>query len=82
MKKKYVGLVGCYFHSIEAGEIKWQGLVVSKITEDYYLVQLFEWMLGQPNCLKLTHLSQMSDWHFYHSSSAMREAWQGNQPSK
>ena len=70
------GIIGKWFHSMDKspdfqGCVKWQGKVLSKINDGLYLVQLFEWMAGQPTEQKLVSLNEMSDWIFYDSSENM-----------
>ena len=64
-----------WFHSKgEDGSIHWQGQVLEKVNDDVYLVQLYDWMLGQSGCMKLVLIKDMSGWDFYQSSDHMREA--------
>ena len=57
------GLVGrCFVHFDEhkAGLVQHQGIVRAKITETVYLVQYFDWIVGEPSTLQLLPLDQMT----------------------
>ena len=68
-------LEGLWFHSKnECGETIWQGKVIERINEKVYIVQLYEWLLGQESCMKLVFIDNMINWDFYISADDMREA--------
>ena len=73
------GMVGLYFHTLnEDGTGEWQGCVVGKLPGDRYLVQLCEWLLGQPTILKIVSLDQMTDtnrWQFYRTREEMLDEY-------
>lgn len=72
----YMRLKGRYFHSFEDdGVVKWQGYVLGSPGLGYYMVQLFEWLVGSPSCQKLVHLSEMNGWHFYDTQEEMAETY-------
>ena len=59
-------LIGKFFRSkSEGGEWKWQGKVIGSPVECWYLVQLYDWMLGLPDVQQLVPLMDMVDWSFY-----------------
>ena len=74
-------LVGKYFHSfpIKEGEkhrrITWQGRVIGKVSEGLYLVQLCEWLFGQPSNQRLVDIAMMmrEEWQFYTNDEHWRE---------
>lgn len=71
-KAKKVQLVGCWFHSFSAENVvEWQGQVVSRVDDTFYLVQLFEWISGDPGCLQIVPVEKMIDWFFYETNDAM-----------
>lgn len=75
-------LVGNCFHSYSADEvIKWQGVVVARINDDHYLVQLFDWLVGGPSCARVASLDDMRSWKFYETDEDMRDAY-NNAPRK
>jgi hypothetical protein len=69
------GLVGNCFHSIdEEGKIQWQGRVLSSPKQDWYLIQTYEWLMGEPHDRKLVHFDKMVNWLFYENENDMRFA--------
>lgn len=65
-------LIGQYFHSInEKGKIEWQGVVIGRPEPCWYLVQLFEWLMGEPNVRRLVNIEAMSNWLFYEDEDSM-----------
>ncbi len=70
-------LEGKFFHSFHPdGEILWQGYVIAEQADGYYLVHLFEWMLGEPSVQKVVHLGEMADWELYDSAEEMNDAYE------
>ena len=68
------GLVGLFFHSISAGnEVEWQGRIVKELPSERYLVQLYDWMLGDPSLKKIVQISEMAAWRFYDSAEEWRD---------
>jgi hypothetical protein len=69
-------LVGSWFHSFNAeGEVRWQGCVVADLG-DYYLVQTYEWFMGDPSFQQLASLSDMADWKFYDTNDEMLDFYE------
>jgi hypothetical protein len=69
-------LIGKWFHSFDAeGDIKWQGRILGK-PDGLYLVQLHEWLMGDPSDQILVAPPDMKGWHFYDSPEAMRAAYE------
>jgi len=70
-----LSLVGRAFHTFEDRDgdrtIKYQGIVRGKITESVYLVQYFEWIMGEPSTLELVTLDGMMGWQFYEDTEHM-----------
>lgn len=81
-------LNGLFFHSTtsETKEGKsvetvlWQGLILGSPFPGYYLVQLFEWLMGGPSCLRLVRIEEMTSWRLYPTGDEMREAWERLRP--
>ena len=69
-------LEGKFFHSFKDGHVVWQGYVISEPTDGYFLVQLFEWVIGEPSTQKLVRIDTMLDWDFYDTAEEMNEAYQ------
>lgn len=70
-------LVGRFFHSIVLCEIcqreriHWQGYVLGELPDNWYLVQLFSWIAGEPTTQHLVQFQDMKLWWFYDSSADM-----------
>lgn len=67
---------GKFFHTVKNGELEWQGYVVAQQGDGYFLVQLFEWVMGEPSTQKVVHLGAMADWEFYNSAEEMNDAYE------
>ena len=66
-------LLGQFFHSLGADKkIEWQGCVIGSPEPGWYLVQLFEWTMGEPNVRKLVPLEDMEHWLFYKTAEEMK----------
>ena len=71
---KQDGLVGKFFHTFnEQGQLKWQGLITGEPASGYFLVQVFEWIVGSPSDKRLIDVSQMVGWTFYDDADDWRE---------
>jgi len=69
-------LEGKFFHTFKDGELQWQGYIVAEQRDGYYLVQLFEWVLGEPSTQKVVHIGSMADWELYDSADEMNDAFE------
>lgn len=69
-------LEGKFFHSFKDGKVVWQGYVIAEAKDGYFLVQLFEWVMGEPSCQKLVRVDTMLGWDFYDTAQEMNDAWQ------
>ena len=66
-------LVGHFFHSLNAeGQLEWQGVIMSEPRRGWYLVQLFDWFIGETSVRKLVPFKQMENWFFYGTDEEMR----------
>jgi len=70
------GIAGKWFHSFKEGYVHWQGQVLSAQPADHFLVQLYEWFMGQPNKQVIVPFSDMIGWTFYDSSEQMVFEWE------
>jgi len=70
------GVAGKWFHSFKDGHVHWQGQVLSAQPADHFLVQLYEWFMGQPNKQVIVPFSDMVGWTFYDSSEQMMFEWE------
>ncbi|MCX6966511.1 MAG: hypothetical protein NTZ46_01805 [Verrucomicrobia bacterium] len=75
-------LVGRFFHSIENGKVVWQGTVIGRVSEEVYLVQLFEWLMGEPSDQRLVGVNEMTQWLFYSSQDEMTYSYEHGTASK
>jgi len=67
------GFVGLFFHSINTGgEVEWQGRITRELPGEHYLVQLYDWMMGDPSLKRIVPLSDMTAWRFYDSADEWR----------
>ena len=69
-------LTGRFFHTLHDGVINWQGEVLGQVHEDVFLVQLFEWVMGEPNIQKAVRLAEMEEWVFYASQEEMNRSYE------
>ena len=68
--------VGHYFHEIDVDDkMKTQGVVIANPEPGWYLVQLFEWLHGNPTSRHLVRIEDMRSWCFYEDSEAMKSAY-------
>ena len=66
-------LAGHFFHSltVEDEQLEWQGYVLGRVEPGVYLVQLFEWLMGEPNVRRLVRVERMQNWLFYETADQM-----------
>lgn len=69
-------IVGKWFHSFDNGYTKWQGQVIASVHNDeYYLVQLYDFIMGEPSIQKLVSLQDMLLWQFYDTNEQMKDEY-------
>lgn len=64
-------MIGKYFHSIVNDKVLWQGCVIGNPEPGIYLLQLFEWLMGEPNVIRIVRIEEMKDWFFYNNGDEM-----------
>jgi len=70
-------LKGKYFHIYENGEIERQGMVVGAVGLEYYLIQYFDFLIGEPSDMSLVTLSDISgNYKIYETAEEMRTAYE------
>jgi hypothetical protein len=78
-------LVGKFFHSFTRdlprkgrGEVQNQGVVLSNLGGGYFVIQLFDWVLGDPSSTLVVHIERMASngWEFYESATEMSERYE------
>lgn len=72
-KKSQSTLIGMFFHAIDNNnEIQWRGHIVDEPHPGWYLVNLFDWLLGEEEgCTRLVKISDMEKWMFYKNKEEM-----------
>ena len=65
-------LVGKFFHTFEDGQLSRQGEVLSRESEELFLVRFFSWIGGTESTQSLVTLSDMKEWTFYADDELMR----------
>ena len=68
-------LVGKWFHVFDKNELTWQGQIIAEVN-GFYLVQLYDWIMGEPTIQKLADLKNMVYWNFYDTVEDMRENYE------
>lgn len=64
-----------YFHSHDAdGAVEWQGQIVA-VGEEFFLIELYDWVVGQPMGKYLISIAKMENWTFYDSIEEMNEVY-------
>jgi hypothetical protein len=73
-----LSLVGRCFHIFDAdGYVQYQGIVRGDLGDGRYLIQYFEWIMGEAGTMEIRHISEMKPghqegcWQFYEDSEHM-----------
>lgn len=70
-------LIGKWFHSFtENGNLHWQGQVIAKAENGFYIVQTYEWIAGAESTQHIVPIAEMTGWLFYSSNEEMKEHYQ------
>jgi hypothetical protein len=74
-------LVGRWFHSIiiegDGCRIaQWQGQVVDRVHPNMYLLQRYEWSLGEASTTTLVPAGDMAGWVFYDTHEHMNDEYE------
>ena len=71
-------LIGQFFHTLnpQTGDIECQGVVVGTPEPEWYYVQLFSWIDGEPTQRILVPFKDMTDWLFYKNRDCMIFSWE------
>jgi hypothetical protein len=74
--KENTGLVGLWFHSIDAeGFIEKQGVITGNPEPGWYLIRPFEWIAGTRGFTQhLVSFNDMHNWLFYEDDEEMRNS--------
>ncbi|MGE4419997.1 MAG: GIY-YIG nuclease family protein [Sulfurimonas sp.] len=68
-------LDGKFFHTFKNNQVEWQGYIISEPKDGFFLIQLFDWILGEPSNQKLVSINDMLSWNFYDSVEEMNDAY-------
>jgi hypothetical protein len=68
-------LVGKWFHVFDKNELTWQGQIIAEVN-GFYLVQLYDWVMGEATVQKIADLQNMVYWNFYDTAEDMRENYE------
>lgn len=70
-------LVGNYFHSLNKdGLVEMQGVVIGNPEPGWYLLQLFDWLVGEGHLRMLMRLEGMATWLFYADVATMKWSYE------
>ena len=70
-------IVGKYFHSFDdEGDVIWQGKVLEEEQPGWYLIQLYDWLIGAPNECRLVSFNGMTGWIFYGDEEDWRDGYE------
>ena len=69
-------MVGLFFHTFDGKEFARQGQIVCLIHEEYYLCQLYDWMVGAPSTKVIMHIKDFVGGNLYDSSEEMKEEYE------
>jgi len=66
-------LIGSYF----LGDVtaQYQGCVIAEPCPGIYLVELFDWLIGESSEQRLVKIERMMNWHFFDEHEWMRNAY-------
>lgn len=71
-------LIGKFFHSVQADKttIEWQGTITAEVAPGVFLLQLFDWMMGDKSNQKIMPVSDMVYWKIYDSAEEMNDSYE------
>lgn len=83
MSKGKDPLEGKYFHTFthpgESLEVQFQGVILSRVNPNMYLIQYFEWFCGTPTNERLVKVTDILNWNLYESSEEMIDWYERHQ---
>jgi hypothetical protein len=67
-----LGLVGRCFHIMdEGGYVEKQGVIRGDLGGGLYLIQYFEWLMGNPTNMEIVDLETIRKWRLYYDHEYM-----------
>ena len=73
MQRDIAGLYFLTFTKPPVNLLHWQGRVLSQPNPGWFLVQLYDWIVGEPNDIRLVRIEDMATWFFYLNAEDWRE---------
>ena len=73
MKTPLIGLYFLTFTQPPKNVLNWQGRVLSEPNSGWFLVQLYDWILGEAGDIRLVRIEEMAAWYFFESIEDWRE---------
>lgn len=74
MKSK---MIGKFFHSKnEKGMLKYQGRIIDQPSKDMFMVEIYDWFMGDKQSEQLVSFIDMKNWIFYDSSELMQHSYE------
>ena len=71
-------LVNKFFHIMEGKHVKYQGRIIGYIGSGYYLIQLYDFIDGNPSYKKIANCEKMIDWIFHETEDEWVTFYNGN----
>lgn len=81
-KQSTIELVGSSFHVIENNLVERQGCIVGNPEPGWYMVQFYDWIMGEANIIKLYRIEEMKEWVLYESDEDMKYSYEYGYASK
>jgi hypothetical protein len=72
-------LVGKFFHSFNNDEFKtvcWQGKITTYLGDNWYMINIYEWITGIDYTTKIINLFDMKDFEFYENKKEMADIYE------
>jgi hypothetical protein len=71
-----------FFHIFENGKIEYQGKIIGKVNENHYLIQYYDFLIGEPNYMKVKSLDFMvNKVRIYETAEEMQAAYRREEAS-
>ena len=75
MKQEFDALENLWFLTFtEDKKMNYQGKILSRLENGFYLVQLYEWLMGTASCMKIMPLKEFLDAELYINNEALLRA--------
>ena len=75
MKQEFDALENLWFLTFtEDKKMQYQGRILSRLENGFYLVQLYEWLLGTESCMKIMPFKEFLDAELYSDNEDLGHA--------